>query len=243
MDCSELQKFIHAYLDGEIDEEDRVAYAAHIEQCQRCQGVARFERAFRARLSHIDQPIRLPDNLRRRVGRALDTAEWQRHWWSRPWPRRLFPAVGVVTLAAVAAFWQQSSDHAWTSSLAEASIQLHRRALPLDVKASDLGRIQRFFSDKVPFVVRPPRIAHPQARLVGARLSHLGAHDGVLLQYDVNGRRVSVFVSDPNAVPSQAEHGARGYQVFMFRRNGIGYAVASEMDRHGLARLVTTAGH
>ena len=43
MNCQDVQKFIHAYLDGEFDEREWATLAAHLEQCSGCRRMAEFE--------------------------------------------------------------------------------------------------------------------------------------------------------------------------------------------------------
>jgi len=243
MDCQEVQKFIHAYVDGEFDEREWAALRAHLEVCSSCDRMARFEERFRAGLRQALRPAAAPDGLRARVAAALDQAELPASW-QRRWALRLLPAAAAVALALGVGLSQRREE---VSPIAEQSIELHRLQLPMDVSSPRPEQIQSFFSDKVPFAVRVPRMG--RAKLVGARLASLRDHRAVYLNYRVGDRRISVFLVDPDALPSGGQvvrvgdrdlhlQGVRGYNVLTYTSGGMGYAVASDMDPRGMVQLI-----
>ena len=135
------------------------------------------------------------------------------------------------------------------ATLADQSIEWHRQDLPMDVNGPSPDTIQRFFSDKVRFAVRPPVFEQPSAHLVGGRLSNLREHQAAYLIYQVGGRRVSVFIFDaselsPEGMPQR--EGQRdvlwsrrhGYNVAMVQSGDTGYLVASDLEHRQLVRLI-----
>ena len=243
MNCLEVQGFIHAYLDREFDEEERVAIKAHLRTCRDCHARVRFEQALRekVRQSFVGTQVRAPAGLEQRVKLALAEEEQPRSWAVRGL-RWLIPAAAAAMLIA-GALVSRRQEIGPEATLAESSIQWHRRInIPLDVRASSLEAVKGFFSDKVPFAVRPPAFKRKRVQLLGGRLANLREHDAAYLVYDVDGRRVSVFIFDKNALgPDMALHWhrTRGYNVALFSSRGTGYAVASDMDREQLARLIS----
>ncbi len=253
MDCQDLQRFIHPYVDGEFDEEERVELTAHLAICDSCRRVAHFEGRFRERLREQIAPIKAPPALRVRLGQALDATDRRQRWL---WGWRLLPAsAAVAAMAAGIVFWHRSSSEAALSDFAEATVQSHRQQLPLDVRASKAEPIKRYFAGKVPFAVRPPWLRggarrHRDARLIGARLSNLRQHQTAYLRYKVNGEPVSVFMLDPHSMPPTqgrvqrvgnrtiSWHDVRGYHVALVRDGGTGYAVTSDMDPARLVKLI-----
>lgn len=243
MDCREVQRFIHAYLDGEFDEDDRVAFAAHLRTCPDCNRMAQFERAFRekVRQSFVGARGRAPAGLADRVRRALDEEERPAGWAARGlrWAIPVAAALALM-IGAVISTRQETKPEA---TLAESSIQWHRRTnVPLDVRASSPEAVKGFFSDKVSFAVRPPAFKRKRVKLLGGRLANLREHDAAYLVYRVDGRRVSVFIFDKAALgrPMQLRwHRTRGYNVALFSSRGTGYAVASDMDPEQLVHLIS----
>jgi mycothiol system anti-sigma-R factor len=252
MNCQEAQKFIHAYLDGEFDQREWGAIAAHIEACEPCKRMARFEERFRQALKQSLPPARAPRSLRERLEQELEKADAAieiQESWSQRWLWRLIPAAAAAALI-VTVMISKSHELSPLSLVAEDSIEWHRRQLPMDVTASSAETVQRFFSDKVPFAVRPPTFASPKAKLVGARLSNLREHNAVYLTYDVGGKRVSVFIFDPSSFPVGGRatrvgrrdvywEDVKGYKVAMYTSGGTGYAVASDMDSDRMVQLIS----
>jgi anti-sigma factor (TIGR02949 family) len=264
MECGEVRKFLHAFLDSEFAEEDRVALAAHLGVCESCRALASFEQLFQRSLRATTTTVRAPAALAARVSAALESeAKAQRSapaapgWgarlaesWARRWLWRLIPAAAAAAIVA-GVFVSKRRDLSSDVRLAEESIAWHRRQIPMDIAGPRPELVERFFSDKVPFAVRPPNFEGRKAELVGGRLSNLGEHQAVLLVYQVGGRRVSVFILDPDALPSVGipRHvagrdiflrGLRGYNVAMYSSGGTGYAVASDLEPDRLVQLIST---
>lgn len=248
MNCQDVQRFISAFVDGELVDEERGVFEAHLAGCERCRRVAGFESAFRQRLRDNVERVTAPPALRVRLREALDASERRRRW---VWSLRLLPAAAALAGLVV---WldvrQQRLSEEELSAFAEATVRSHQQHLPLDVQSDGEGQIRRYFAGKVPFAVRPPRFSRASARLVGARLSHLYQHQAAYLSYDVDGERVSVFVLDPRALPHAAAEDAaagravswrdaQGYRVGFFRAGGTGYAVAGDVDPQRLVRLIS----
>lgn len=245
MDCRDVDKFVHAYLDGEFMEDDRVAFAAHVESCTRCRRLVRFEEGFKQRLRGCDLSERAPTRLQARIQSALDQEPAPAasgavvSWWRRP----VWVALPAAAAAAVLVVMLVSPRD--PTAVAEQSVQWHRTQLPMDVQGQREEEVKRFFRDKVPFAVKFPRFRDPKAKLVGARLTNLREHQAVCLTYLVEGQRVSVFVVDPRALSDVGARrqptwrGVRGYNVGMFVSGGTGYTVTSEMDRKNLVRLIS----
>ena len=74
MDCREFQKFVHVYLDGELDDRDRGEIEGHLRECQPCRGQARFEHWFRdgvkKSVSHDAPPADLQARIRAQLAKA-----------------------------------------------------------------------------------------------------------------------------------------------------------------------------
>jgi len=128
----------------------------------------------------------------------------------------------------------------------------HQRNPPIEVSGGS-EQVKKWYSDKVDFPVRPPQFRNLSAALRGGRLASIGDKQAAYLVYDINGNKVSVFVFDPSELPIEArkkqvignrevffdeEH---GYNVAMFRDRGVGYAIAGDMNREEMSKLVSAA--
>ena len=248
MDCKEIQKFIHAFLDGEFGQQERALVEAHLGSCERCRRQAQIEERFRQSLRQAHHPVQAPPRLRQRVQRGLAAEDQRRR------RRVLLRWVAAPAAAAALLLVGVSASVKWYGpglpSLAEESISWHRQRVPMDVSGPKPAPVRRYFSNKVPFAVRPPTFQDPRAKLVGARLSNLGPRRAAYLVYRVNGRRVSVFITDPAAIPSTGNaiqvgnrrmhmQGRQGYNVLTYVSGGTGYTVTSDMDQDSMVRLIS----
>jgi anti-sigma factor (TIGR02949 family) len=251
IDCDDVQRFLQPYLDGEIDGEERIFISAHLQSCETCQQIARFEQAFRDTVRrHADAPVDAPPRLRERVLRALDAEERPESRFVR-WARVVIPAAAAVLLVVGVAISERGGVSSAVATLADQSIDWHRRDVPMDVTGSS-PTIRRFFLDKVPFAVRPPVFKQARTHLVGGRLSTLRSHQAAYLVYQVGGRRVSVFIFDASTMAPEGRSrrvGARdvrwsqrrGYNVAMYRSGGTGYVVASDLARGKLVQFISSS--
>jgi anti-sigma factor RsiW len=119
----------------------------------------------------------------------------------------------------------------------------------MDVTGPSPDTVRQFFSDKVPFAVRPPVFRQPDTRLVGARLANIFQHQAAYVVYRVGNRRVSVFIFDPDTLRPEGSpmrvgdrevlwHRRRGYNVVIYSSRGTGYMVASDLERKQLVNLI-----
>ena len=137
------------------------------------------------------------------------------------------------------------------SPVAADVIAKHQRNLPIEVSGGS-EQVKRWYSDKVGFPVRPPSLCNT-CSLRGGRLAEVANQQAAYLVYDLNGNKVSVFIFDPASVsmelPQRATVGNRevyldqehGYNVAVFRDHGVGYAIAGDLDRDQMLKMVSSA--
>lgn len=247
MQCAEVQRFIDAYIDGEFADEDRAEIDRHFEACETCRAEAlrqqHWKSLVRARLARPAAPY----GLHQRISRALDAETAPQPLWKRvSW--RFAPAVVAAgALAALILTVQQPRAYPWL----EQGVFDHTHNLPVEVASPNPDEVANWFQGKVDFPVRVPRFGG-DARLLGARIGHLGAQHAAYLVYSVQGgHKVSVYVFDPGEVQIPAPRRVvvpnrqvymdveRGYRVAVFRDQGIGYAVYSDLDEPQMVQMVS----
>jgi anti-sigma factor RsiW len=122
---------------------------------------------------------------------------------------------------------------------------------PETVDPSGLDRYDQF----VGFHVRPPQFDEVDVKWVGARLIHDRARAAAMQYILRNRHRLTLSQFDPNRVPLRAErlqsrsYGGvpvyvgriRGYSVAASERDGVGYAIASDVSDDEAAKLVLMA--
>jgi len=252
MDCSELERSVDAYLDGEFDVRERAEADAHLERCDRCRALAgaqgRIRAALRAKLREAMAPPSAvgsaPPALRARIEGAL--AHSRRPLW-----RRLLAPVPLGALAACATgALLVVATHGPDGGLVDEAVRSHHRGLPLEIMAASVGEgsIPAWFAGKLDFNPAPPHFRGDGVHLLGARLSHLRELPAAYIRYELPRGQAGLFiVDDPGGrfggsgrevrVGPQVVHvvAARGYNVAFWRDNEIVYSLVSDLDERALS--------
>jgi len=258
MDCAELARSTEALLDGELEEREAAEAAAHVSACEACrskvEGLLRIRGAVREKLRAALGPGsaegRAPASLRLRVHQALERER-------RPWWRRAVAPIPIAAAAACAAgallvlYTQGEGD-----PLADEVALRHMRNLPLEVTAASAGpdAIPSWFRDKVDFNPRPPEFRQGGATLVGGRISHVRDRTAAYMRYQLPRGQASLFiVEDPEhrfgaagrevslGAPSIRVINAYGYNVAVWRENGVVYSLVADLEEPDLRLLVQAA--
>ena len=172
--------------------------------------------------------------------------------------------LGVNRAATHAAVPVNSSAKGLASSAAVPSWSLDsvlddlvaQHAYPLPPETTNPEELRRF-EPHVGVPVRRVEFLKPfDGRFKGARLHAMRDRRTALLQYVVmGGHRVTVYVFDPALVPMRGSRlqprvvqeravlvgTLKGYSVAATERRGVGYALATDLDDEGSARLVAAA--
>ncbi|MFH2005965.1 MAG: anti-sigma factor [bacterium] len=250
MQCQDMEKFIHVYLDREFAEEDRADYERHLAGCERCRGLARFEQRFKQQLkTSLARPrLRLDEreSVRRRVMQTLADAPplpADRRAWR--WALRLAPAAAAAGLL-VAIVLQQ---HSGRPSVVSRAILIDGMDRPPEVKTRDPSKVRAWYQEKIGLAAPPPQFSDGRTALVGGRIDQVNAKQAAHLIYDRGDRKISVMMFRGN-VPYQGmvlrrigsknvyfSHGG-SRNVAAFHHHGVGYMITGVLPRQDLDGLV-----
>lgn len=75
MDCSDIRRFLHAYIDCEFDEREKIELELHLAQCAHCRQEVGYYKALRKQVRHTLQKESAPPQLRASVLQALDAQQ------------------------------------------------------------------------------------------------------------------------------------------------------------------------
>jgi anti-sigma factor (TIGR02949 family) len=261
-DCSDVESLGHAYLDNEFDASDRDLIEAHLSSCESCReelsSAADFRRFVRQRLR---EEVLAPPALRTRIVERLEE-EGQGNLLTlarKAWPSL---ALGASAVACLGLVYARAAPRATDRWVVNDAVEMHARALPLEVSTDELRRLTPLFDQHLPFAVQPPAFSS-RVSLEGGRLSHLGNHDAAYILYGVPlgpgfgpssqiGRRVSLFiVEDPS--PTLQIEGARvaqvdghdvlltsmhGHNVAVWRNRDVVYSMVSDLEDSEILALL-----
>ena len=65
--CADVQKFVHPYLDGEFEDQDRIELEQHLAGCAACREMVAFEQSFKQALKKRVKRPAAPMELRARI--------------------------------------------------------------------------------------------------------------------------------------------------------------------------------
>ncbi|MEW6355729.1 MAG: zf-HC2 domain-containing protein [Planctomycetota bacterium] len=176
MDCEEARKYIHPFLDDELDVEANLDVLEHINFCTECSERFEEEKDLREliRASLLRTPK--PEGLADRICQTLPRRETRR----RPLAAMLVVG-GIFATFAVLAFsgdairdWLLPSSE---SSLMLASADRHgkflRDELPMSIVSQDPEAVKAYFRAKFGFPLHVQSLAAEHFQLVGGCLCHL----------------------------------------------------------------------
>lgn len=259
MDCSDIERLLDPWLDGEMAPKEAAEASVHVETCAACRTEADSRRAvrdgiratLRAAMGPEAPGAAAPEELHERIANAI--AHDRRPLW-----RRLLTPVPIAAAAAcVLAFLFVLAVARANDPLVEEAVQRHARGLPLEITAADAATdaVPEWFKGKLDFNPSPPRFHRPDVKLVGARLSHISdrpaaymryelprGHAGLFIVEDHDGRLFPARVLFSDELPGHVRIvTARGYNIAIWHRNGIAYSLVSDLDAAQLQGLLEAA--
>ncbi len=262
MECREVERYVDTFIDFEFAEPERLEVEAHLLSCPPCRRLVQERSAEKTSLRVAAPRPSASMALRQRIERVLEEEDQgaAHKPVSVPVLPKRFPSRWALPVLFLALPLYLFLSHRPLSPPAIAdSIVRHQRNLPAEV-SGDPRVVLRWFDGKVPFAVRALRL-EPMASLRGGRISSIGNREAAYLIYDSHGDshgdgqsgKISVFIFDPDEVAMvtgrrQMIHshevylqGEKGYHVALFRDQGLGYAIAGDLDEPDLIRLIASA--
>ncbi len=251
--CAGIQRFVDTYLDAEFGDSDRSEFELHLQECDTCRQKVKAQAEWKVAIRGAAPREKAPAALRNRVLRSISKEARGGQRSSSSWRRfatRVLPAAAAAGL--VGSFLMARLS---LSPVAADVISKHQRNLPFEVSGGS-DQVKHWYVDKLGFPVKPPSLCNTCA-LRGGRLAEVANQQAAYLVYDVGGNKVSVFVFDPSSVTLElpqratvpASGGPRevfmdeehGYNVALYRDHGVGYAIAGDMNRDQMLKLVSAA--
>lgn len=249
--CTEASAVLRSYVDGELAGAEREVFERHLEGCERCRGMSKFEGRFKAAIrGHLPRrqvPVLVEHRIRTAMAaQAIAPTRWP--WLTYP---RLVPALAVVGVLVVVA----GTVRGRRSFVLDQARRTYQAELPMDVTGPDCRSVVSWFRGRVDFPVHAPHMpGHITCQ--GGRLVNIQDRPAAYLMYqDPGGHRVSVLVFDPESTPIDAPYrrvvdgreifyrSGPGISTAAYHDRGLGYVVTSDLDENSLTKLVSASFH
>ena len=252
MDCSEIERLLPAYADGEVVEGEGAVVDDHLAACERCRAEVAAQAEFRAFLQAKvgTGGVAAPELLRARIRRDLDVETTRRQ--AGRFVAYLGVAAGIAVVASGGYVLAGAPERVEPEALVAEAVEKHARRLPVEVTPAS-GDGGGWFRDKVGFHLQVPRFRSADApRLVGARLANVRERDAAYLVYgdEPTGRMtLLVYPGEGLALPDGPRRqvnghevvmaNRKGYNVAMWSQRGVVYSLVSDLDERDVLRLVS----
>ncbi|HWV37744.1 MAG TPA: zf-HC2 domain-containing protein [Vulgatibacter sp.] len=252
MDCRDLERLLPAYADGEFASSESAEVKLHLANCPSCREEVAAQIAFRAFLQERVAAGRAaaPDGLRSRIRK--DLAKERAVETLRRFAAYSAVAAGLVAVASTGYLVRGGRTEAEPLDMVLDAVDKHARALPVEVTPA-AGDVEGWFRGKVDFNVRAPQFRSPSAKLVGARLANVRERQAAYFVYggENPGKRMTLLVfpgGDVHFPDGHKRHvggqdvvlaNERGYNVALWRKQGIVYSLVSDLDENDVIQLVS----
>lgn len=244
MNCSEVERLLHAYVDGEFEAPEQARVEGHLASCPDCSGKVTFERRFRADVKRkvMEAGAPAPLHLRLKLQQGL-RAESRRRRVQVSVRVAMAAGVLVVVGTATTALLPRKLD-GYVSDAA----QRHARVLPHEIQAPAHEDVEAWFQGKLDHRVRVPRFHN--AAISGARLSNVQDRPAAYIRYEKEDgqgtpRSLGLFVFGDEhnelgarPLPAAAVENRLGYNVAVWRDGEIVYELVSDLDENDIRALL-----
>jgi anti-sigma factor RsiW len=253
MNCGTLERYADAFVDGEVDASARIEVERHLASCFKCRERLEFASWMKKRL-RSDAQAKAPEELRNRVRRAL--VEEREPSWGRVdanWRATAAAAAVALLIFGVGRTLDGGGKmaQAGVAPLFEDVVRAHARPYPAEIARGD--QVPAYFESQVGFPVRPVEFRDPSVRFLGARKVEVGGRHAVMLQYEAQGRRMTVVAFRPPVRAGEfgesIETGGRtiryvrvqNHLVPLVEHQGVLYAVVGDLEAEDRLRMAAGA--
>ena len=243
---AEFQAHVDGRLAPERELEVRAWLSAHPEDAARCSAYRSQVEALREALRGVaEEPLPAALDLRARVPRRVR--------WTALRPAAVAAGAAALMLLGGAGGWalrdRTVPPQAGTAALAReaaSSYTVYARdtVRPVELPATQLGDLDRWFSQRLGRAIRAPDLRAASLTLIGGRLV-ASAHGAaaLYLYQDPAGRRLVVYLRpmDVEGTDRMQARRADGLTGWTWANAGLGFGVfgtAPEADLHGAANIV-----
>ena len=253
MNCAELRIALRDYQAGRLSAAAEGTVQAHLEGCADCAHTDTVERELTSVLEH-----RLPQYPASLALKRQLAARWQpsiaarpRWTWRRSWlvPAFAVMALGLVAMPALYYERAASRDASASASMIREAVTNHLRVLssqrPMEVESSGIHEVKPWFEGRLDFAPVVPFEGDADFPLRGGAVGYFLDRKAAVFVYARRLHPISLFVFRADGLRWPAKDGStlsadeRGFNVVMWRRGELGYALVSDVDHRDLASLAT----
>jgi anti-sigma factor RsiW len=257
MECRDVRLQLLEYQQGRLRSDRHGDLRAHLDQCPACAHAAAAEQILTDLLEQ-----RLPQYPASLALKHRLAAQWpsspvpQPSWWSR-WGRSVVPAVAVamVLLVVLPLYYRRTSI-----GLGDGSAGMVREAVndyvrllssqhPLEIESGGIHQVKPWFEGRLDFAPVVSFEGDQEFPLRGGSIGYFLDRKAAVFVFSRRLHTISLFVFRAEGLPwptrglqplGKADASvtvSRGFNVILWRAEGLGYALVSDVDAQELLQL------
>jgi len=243
MNCTNVQRLLHPYADGELDLVRQLEIEDHLHECRACGQQEKSLHSLRDALAAPELYYHAPAALRSRLQVATVPLRLRQR---RILPRLVAVAAGILLLVTLLGtltrvLWMSADDRIANVVLAD-----HIRSLQVnhltDVESSDRHTVKPWFQDtaRLDFAPEVPDLSEEDYTLKGGRLDYLADRPVVALVYLRHKHVINLFTWPGTSTKDKTVHylTRQGYHVRHWQRADMVYWVVSDLNDQELDDFV-----
>jgi len=254
MDCRDARPLLGAHAADRLEPVRAGEVAAHLHACADCRRLLAAEDALNGALSQLPRPP-APARLTARLESLVAAAE-------RPAPARrerprlaiwLAPFVSACAAAALVVVVTRPPAPAGAGALVNEAVNDHLRVVtsthPIEIESGGIHQVKPWFTGKLEFAPRVTFSGDDEFPLVGGSLGYFVDRKAAVFQFKRRLHTITLLVFPAGGLgwPGGAttrvgrleisETSSRGFSVLLWRDEGLGYALVSDVNVHDLELL------
>lgn len=248
LSCEVARGYAHDARRGRLGDAEAHALAKHLEGCAACRELHRREIALDAALERLGRPA-APPALTERLQRMVSNQAAPR----RARIRQLAVVLAAAAVVLVGLLGVRYRAHQQGQALANEAVSDHLRLLYADrgpeVESGGMHQVKPWFAGRLDFAPVLAFEGDEEFALVGGSVAIFRDRKAAAFSFKHRLHRITllVFPADGLALPgadettsSPGQHlRARGFDVALWKRDALGYALISDMSGGELDRLAS----
>ncbi len=243
MNCQDVQKLLHGYVDDELDLTRSLEFEEHFQECPACAEVYAELESLRTTIRSQARYYTPPAALEARLRSALDARSQGKSVFRSPRLTWLAVAAASVVLLLIAgwAFLSLWSARTTAPGLTEQLLASHIRSqmLPghlIDVKSSNQHTVKPWFNDKVGFSPEVADLSGQDFVLLGGRLDYIDRRPVAVVVYQRRKHKIDLYIwpSEQQNLDTPRELTRQGYHFLSWERGGMTYWAVSDLNEKEL---------
>jgi anti-sigma factor (TIGR02949 family) len=247
MSCDNCRDALNAYVDGELDANDRREVAEHLSTCAACSAEYKALGDARKRVKEGLVRYKAPDVLKARIRASVEQINRPmlvptprtRSWW------RTAVAGGAIAVASSLATFAVTRPSASDASIANEIVTSHIRSLMpghlIDVASSDQHNVKPWFNGRVNLSPTVPDLSSQNFKLLGGRLDYVDGRAVPVVVYQRRQHLINVYSWPASDASTSAPKTStvNGYHLVEWRRGGIEQWAVSDLNVTELHEFVS----